>query len=267
MQRSVDYVRTLTAQARSARANRHLGYALAGVAGAVNAGGFLAVQQYTSHMTGIVSSAADNLALGAFDLVLDALGAIVSFLLGAATTAILVNYGRRRALASEYALPLLCEAMLLLAFGVLGAQLSSVRGLFVPATVMLLCFTMGLQNALVTKISHAEIRTTHMTGIVTDIGIELGKMMYWNVDDGLTSPPHPRVTANRGRLVLLCGLLGAFFCGGVAGALGFKIFGYVVTVPLALLLCGLAIVPALGDLRAGARARLRARLRAGRRAR
>ena len=255
MQRSVDYVRTLTAQARSARANRHLGYALAGVAGAVNAGGFLAVQQYTSHMTGIVSSAADNLALGAFDLVLDALGAIVSFLVGAATTAILVNYGRRRALASEYALPLLCEAMLLLAFGVLGAQLSSVRGLFVPATVMLLCFTMGLQNALVTKISHAEIRTTHMTGIVTDIGIELGKMMYWNVDDGLTSPPHPRVTANRGRLVLLCGLLGAFFCGGVAGALGFKIFGYVVTVPLALLLCGLAIVPALDDLRARARRR------------
>jgi uncharacterized membrane protein YoaK (UPF0700 family) len=265
MQRSVDYVRTLTAQARSARANRHLGYALAGVAGAMNAGGFLAVQQYTSHMTGIVSSAADNLALGAFDLVLDALGAIVSFLLGAASTAILVNYGRRRALASEYALPLLCEAVLLLAFGVLGAQLSGMQGLFVPATVMLLCFTMGLQNALVTKISHAEIRTTHMTGIVTDIGIELGKMMYWNADDGLTT--RPRVTANHGRLVLLCGLLGSFFGGGVAGALGFKILGYVATVPLALLLCGLAIVPALDDLRASARARLRARLRAGKRAR
>jgi len=251
MQRSVDYVRTLTAQARSARANRHLGYALAGVAGAMNAGGFLAVHQYTSHMTGIVSSAADNLALGAFDLVLDALGAIVSFLLGAATTAMLVNYGRRRALASEYALPLLCEALLLLAFGVLGAQLSSMQGLFVPATVMLLCFTMGLQNALVTKLSHAEIRTTHMTGIVTDIGIELGKLLYWNADE--TARPH--VAANHGRLVVLCGLLGSFFVGGVAGALGFKILGYVATVPLALLLCGLAIVPALDDLRARARRR------------
>jgi uncharacterized membrane protein YoaK (UPF0700 family) len=251
MQRSVDYVRTLTAQARSARANRHLGYALAGVAGAMNAGGFLAVQQYTSHMTGVVSSAADNLALGAFDLVLDALGAIVSFLLGAATTAMLVNYGRRRALASEYALPLLCEALLLLAFGVLGARLSSVQGLFVPATVMLLCFTMGLQNALVTKLSHAEIRTTHMTGIVTDIGIELGKLLYWNADE--TARPH--VAANHGRLAVLCGLLGSFFFGGVAGALGFKILGYLATVPLALLLCVLAIVPALDDLRARARRR------------
>jgi uncharacterized membrane protein YoaK (UPF0700 family) len=246
MQRSVDYVRTLTAQARSARANRHLGFALAGVAGAMNAGGFLAVHKYTSHMTGVVSSAADSLALGAGDLVLDALGAIVSFLLGAASTALLVNYGRRRKLTSEYALPLMFEAVLLLAFGVLGARLSSVRGLFVPATVMLLCFTMGLQNALVTKLSHAEIRTTHMTGIVTDIGIELGKLMYWNADE--TARPH--VAANRGRLAVLCGLLGSFFFGGVAGALGFKVLGYAATVPLALLLCCLAIVPALDDLRA-----------------
>jgi uncharacterized membrane protein YoaK (UPF0700 family) len=255
MQRSVDYVRTLTAQARSARANRHLGFALAGVAGAMNAGGFLAVHQYTSHMTGIVSSAADNLALGAGDLVLDALGAMLSFVLGAATTALLVNYGRRRALASEYALPLLFEAVLLLAFGVLGARLSNVQGLFVPVTVMLLCFTMGLQNALVTKLSHAEIRTTHMTGIVTDIGIELGKMMYWNADKDVANPARPRVAANHARLAVLCGLLGSFFGGGVAGALGFKVLGYVATVPLALLLCGLAIVPALDDLRARARRR------------
>jgi uncharacterized membrane protein YoaK (UPF0700 family) len=253
MQRSVDYVRTLTAQARSARANRHLGFALACVAGAMNAGGFLAVHQYTSHMTGIVSSASDNLALGAWNLVLDAFGAIFSFLLGAASTALLVNYGRRRALASEYALPLLFEAVLLLAFGVLGARLSSVQGLFVPATVMLLCFTMGLQNALVTKLSHAEIRTTHMTGIVTDIGIELGKLVYWNADT--TARPH--VDANRTRLATLCILLGSFFGGGVAGALGFKTIGYVATVPLALLLCGLAIVPALDDLRARARRRMR----------
>jgi uncharacterized membrane protein YoaK (UPF0700 family) len=251
MQRSVNYVRTLTSQARSARANRHLGFALAGVAGAMNAGGFLAVNQYTSHMTGIVSAAADNLALGAIDLVLDAFGAIVSFLLGAASTAMLVNYARRRRLTSEFALPLLFEAVLLLAFGVLGARLSSVRGLFVPATVMLLCYTMGLQNALVTKLSNAEIRTTHMTGNLTDIGIELGKLFYWNVD----KTARPRVTPDYERLRVLSGLLCSFFCGAVGGALGFKVIGYVATVPLALLLCALAIVPALDDLRALARGR------------
>jgi uncharacterized membrane protein YoaK (UPF0700 family) len=240
----VHYARSLLGQARSPRANRHLGVALAFVAGAINAGGFLAVHQYTSHLTGAISSAADNLALGAWDLALDALGAVLSFLAGAVCTTLTVNFGRRRGLASEYALPLLFEAVLLLAFGVLGARLAATDTLFVPATVMLLCFLMGLQNALITKLSHAEIRTTHMTGIVTDIGIELGRMLYWNRD-----PAQPKVAANRARLRLLVSLLLGFSAGGLAGALGFKYAGYLATLPLAGLLCMLAIVPTIDDLR------------------
>jgi uncharacterized membrane protein YoaK (UPF0700 family) len=238
------YARSLLGHTRSPRANRHLGVALAFVAGAINAGGFLAVHQYTSHVTGAISAAADHLALGAWDLALDAVGAVLSFLLGAACTALTVNYGRRRRLVSEYALPLLLEAVLLLAFGVLGARLAQVSALFVPATVMLLCFMMGLQNALITKLSHAEIRTTHMTGIVTDIGIELGRMLYWNRDAA-----QPKVAANRARLALLASLLLGFVAGAAAGAFGFKHAGYLATLPLACLLCALAIVPAVDDLR------------------
>ncbi len=249
----INYARSLTSHQRTASANRHLGYALAFVAGAINAGGFLAVHQYTSHMTGIISSIADNLVLGKLALVLAAAGAVLSFLLGAASTALMVNYMRRQGLRGEYALPLLVEASLLLAFGVLGARLSGAGVLFVPFTVMLLCFIMGLQNALITKISQAEIRTTHMTGIVTDIGIELGKLCYWNADGGTRLP---KVLANRGRLALLSLLLGSFLAGGVAGALGFKHIGYLSTVPLAALLCALAIVPAVEDVLAVA-ARLR----------
>jgi uncharacterized membrane protein YoaK (UPF0700 family) len=241
----INYARSLTARRRTATANRHLGFALAFVAGAINAGGFLAVQQYTSHMTGIVSAMADNLVLGGYGLVLAGAGAILSFLCGAACTAVLVNYMRRQNLYSEYALPLLVEAMLLLGFGVVGARMSSTGGLFVAVTIMLLCFMMGLQNAVVTKLSHAEIRTTHMTGIITDIGIELGKLLYWNADDGAK---HPKVLANRGRLRVLSLLLLSFFVGGVAGALGFKYVGYLSTVPLAGLLCALAIVPTFDDL-------------------
>ena len=176
----IHYARSLAGRRRTTAANRHLGFALAFVAGAINAGGFLAVQQYTSHMTGIVSAMADNIALGAYDLVLGGAGGLLSFLLGAACSAIMVNYSRRRRLHGEFALPLLLEAFLLLCFGLLGARLATVAGLFVPVTVMLLCFIMGLQNALITKLSKADIRTTHITGIVTDIGIELGKSLYWN---------------------------------------------------------------------------------------
>ncbi len=242
-----NYARALTGRARTPSANRHLGYALAFIAGAINAGGFLAVQQYTSHMTGIVSSMADSIALGEHGLVLTGVGAVLSFLSGAATCAVLVNHARREQRHSEYALPLLLEAALLLCFGLLGAQLSRIEGLFVPMTVMLLCFIMGLQNAVITKLSKAEIRTTHITGIVTDLGIELGKLLYWN--DPRT-PELPKVQADMGRLRVLGSLLAAFFIGGIIGALGFKHLGYLSTVPLAVLLVALAIVPAVDDLKA-----------------
>jgi uncharacterized membrane protein YoaK (UPF0700 family) len=241
----INYARRLTGRKRSAASDRHLGFALAFVAGATNAGGFLAVQQYTSHMTGIVSAMADNISIGAYDLVLGGAGGLMSFLMGAACSAVMVNYARRRRLHSEFALTLLFEAFLLVCFGVLGARLSQIEGLFVPVTVMLLCFIMGLQNAVITKLSRAEIRTTHITGIVTDIGIELGKLIYWNSSDG---SEQDKVLANRGRLTVLASLVACFFVGGVTGAVGFKHIGYISTVPLAMLLVGLAVVPVIDDL-------------------
>lgn len=241
---AIKFARRLVGRKRSAGANRHLGFALAFVAGAINAGGFLAVKQYTSHMTGIVSAIADYLVLRSYELVLNGAGALLSFLGGAVCTAVLVNYARQRRMQSEYALPLLLEAALLLCFGVLGARLSAIEGLFVPVTVMLLCFMMGLQNALITKISRAEIRTTHVTGIITDIGIELGKLFYRN-DPRL--PSDARVKANRERLAVLTGLLFSFFLGGVIGAAGFKTIGYLSTLPLAVMLVAFAIVPAVDD--------------------
>ena len=239
----------LAARERTRQRNRQLGALLAFMAGAVNAGGFLAVQRYTSHMTGVVSSIADDLVLGHGLLVLAGLGALLAFVAGAATTAILINWARRRDLQGEYALSLALEALLLLLFGVLGANLNELIEVFMPTTVLLLCFIMGLQNAIVTKISQAEIRTTHMTGVVTDLGIEIGRAL-----DGLRRQPldaaqHPPVHGDPSRMVVLAGLLIAFMAGAVAGAYGFKSVGYVFTVPLALVLAALAAVPALDDLR------------------
>ena len=240
----IQYVRQLTGRVRTPDANRHLGFALAFVAGAINAGGFLAVAQYTSHMTGIVSAIADDLVLREYGLVLAGLGGLLSFLTGAACSAIMINYSRGRKLHGEYALPLLLEACLLLCFGLLGARLSEIQGLFVPLTVMLLCFIMGLQNAIITKLSHGEVRTTHLTGVITDIGIELGKLIYWNRGRAADQ----QVSADRDRLRVLLSLTVCFLGGGVAGALGFKHVGYVSTLPLAALLVALALIPALDDL-------------------
>lgn len=239
------YLRSLTAHRRSPVANRRLARVLCFVAGAANAGGFLAVHQYTSHMSGVVSAIADELVLQRFGLVLNGLGALASFVAGAACTAVLVNWARRARLRSEFAIPLLFEASLLAGFGLLGPYLGTIEGLFVPATVMVLCFMMGLQNALITKLSNAEIRTTHITGMVTDIGIELGKLCYWN---GPTRAPAPPVRADLRKLRLLTVLVALFFLGGLAGALAFSIVGYTAALPLAALLLAVAILPVADDV-------------------
>jgi uncharacterized membrane protein YoaK (UPF0700 family) len=174
------------------------------------------------------------------------IGALLSFLGGAATSAILINWGRHRGLQSEYALPLMLEALLLLCFGLMGSNLALHMGLFVPLTVMLLCFIMGLQNATSTKLTRSEVRTTHVTGLVTDIGIELGKMFYWN--HSRTKGELLYVASDRRRLRFMLMLFALFVSGGLLGALGFKHIGFSVTVPLAALLLILALVPVLDDV-------------------
>ena len=236
--------RHLVGQHRTASTNRLLGSLLAFTAGAINAGGFLLVSMYTSHMTGFASMLADNLVLGKPQLVLGALGALLTFTAGAATTAVLVNWALHHRLRSEYALPLLLEASLLLVFGLMGATLSRQTPFAVPLTVLVLAFTMGLQNALVSKISHSQIRTTHMTGVITDLGIELGKLLYWN---RTATPFDSRVRANRIKLRLYGTLLGMFILGGLAGAFGFKYVGFVAVLPLAAGLLVMALPPLLAD--------------------
>jgi len=232
---------------RTPATTRLLGFLLAFNAGGVNAGGVLVVHMYTSHMTGFASQVADGMVLGNGALLLGALGALLAFLCGAATTAIFVNWARQHRLRSIYALPLLLEAGLLLPFGLMGAITLNWHTPFaVPLTVLLLSFIMGLQNALGTKASAGRVRTTHMTGNVTDLGIELGKLLYRN-RQGL--PPQVQVRANRARMRLHGGLLGAFVAGGLFGAAGFKYVGFFWVVPLAGLLLALALPPFLHDLR------------------
>lgn len=240
----IPQLRGWTAVQRTPQNNLRLGVTLSFVAGATNAGGFLAVGQYTSHMTGVLSGVADHLVLGQVALALVGLASLLAFIFGAMTTAWMVNWGLRRHLQSAYGRPLLLEAALLLVFGLFGTGINFFAGLFVPLTVLVLCFIMGLQNAVITKISHSEIRTTHVTGLVTDLGIELGKLAYVNRLSGA-----PRVQGNRAKIRLHLTLIASFFIGGLSGALGFKHLGFVSTVPLAMFLLLLVWRPVLNDAR------------------
>lgn len=126
-----------------------------------------------------------------------------------------------------------------MAFGILGAQHGTMQGGVVSITILLLCFVMGLQNAVITKISGAVIRTTHVTGIATD----LGRWLFCNLARNKDFVPRSK------RGVMLGTLLVSFFVGGLAGAIGFQTLGYAATIPLAAALVAAAITPVLDDVK------------------
>jgi len=250
----INFIQRLTSAERSHKTNVQFGAYMAFVAGAVNAGGFLAIARYTSHMSGIISAIGDDLALNDLISVVGGISLLLSFLFGAATTAMIVNWGHRRKIHSEFALPLLLEAALLLVFGLVGANLNLYLPLTVPAIALLLCFVMGLQNAIVTKASKAEIRTTHMTGVITDIGIELGKLLYWNKSGEANQKSY--VKANREKLKTHSFIFVMFLVGGIFGAISFKQVGYISVVPLSLSLILIASMQIYRDIRMIMRDRL-----------
>lgn len=234
----VEAARALVSHRRSQGADLALATFLAGIAGCANAGGFFAVGQYTSHMTGYLSQVADGLVLMNLRMLGISLGAILCFMLGAATSAVLINWARERhrQRRRQYALPLTVEGVLLLLFATFGsgaAREAGEPGLL--AAMLMLCFVMGLQNATITKISGARIRTTHATGMITDVGIEAGRAAYRLI------APGSGVRVNGANLRMLLRILGAFLAGGIAGAVGFGRFGFVFAMPLGLLLLAISL--------------------------
>jgi len=237
------FSRHLTGRERSRTTDVRLGVILAFVAGAINAAGFLAVSYYTSHMTGIISAIGDSLAIHNHHAALFALFYVIIFATGAATTAVLINWARQKKLHSEYALCLMIEALLLLLFGLFAFTMGDNAGFSAHAVITLLCFIMGLQNAIITKISRAEIRTTHMTGLVTDIGIEIGRFFYSRFSKG------SGIAVNRERLGLHSQLLLSFTIGAIAGAFLFKEAGFIMTIPFAIILGVISAGPIMDDVK------------------
>ena len=198
---------------RTATIDLMLAGLLSSIAGALNAVGFLMAGSFTANMTGNVSAFADHLAGGQVGLALSFAGLAAAFICGAAAAALAIQLGEARHLRSVYALAIVAEAALLLLLG--AALVSTADDAQQVPLVIALSFIMGLQNAVTTLISRARVRTTHVSGMATDVGIELAALVAGD-------------TARRAALpnLRLHGLtLVSFAAGGVAGALLFALIG------------------------------------------
>lgn len=202
--------------ARKSYLDRRLAWILAAIAGALNTAIFHAIGFFAANMTGNVSAVSNHFAFGDWWLALFYFSILLAFILGAMAATLLVSAGHRHQLLSIYAVGILIEGLLMALLGALCLQLAA--PLQNQALVLGVSFLMGLQNALVTRISNARVRTTHVSGMSTDIGIELGML----VDVARGAEPPLKAPKYRSRLRLHSQTLTAFLLGGVAGVVVYQ---------------------------------------------
>jgi uncharacterized membrane protein YoaK (UPF0700 family) len=95
-----------------------------------------------------------------------------------------------------------------------------------------LLFAMGLQNSLVTRISNATVRTTHLTGLFTDLGIELSQLFFYKQKE------HKEKLFSSIKLRMT--IISFFFVGGIVGGVFYSTFKlYVLALAAATLFLGL----------------------------
>jgi len=221
--------------ARSEDIDRRLACTLAGVAGALNAAAFHAVGFFSANMTGNVSDLSNNLALANFSYAGFFLLVVLVFIGGATVSTLLINAGRRRHVFGIYAFSILTEAILLALLGCAVLWLPGVHR--APTLILGLSFLMGLQNAVVTRISDARVRTTHISGLVTDIGIELAMLLDIARGRELASD----AVQYRSRLRLHSQTVAAFLVGGIGGVMIYQIVGDLLLLGMAAILFGIAL--------------------------
>jgi uncharacterized membrane protein YoaK (UPF0700 family) len=180
--------------------------ALACVAGMVNVVGYLGFEhQAITHLTGTTSLLGAALARGDSTAVWQLAAMIAAFVCGAMLSGLLVQDSVLR-LGRRYGVALAFEAALLAAAVTLFE-----RGSF--AGPLLAAVAIGLQNAMATTYSGAIVRTSHVSGMFTDLGITLGH--------ALRGAP-----VARRRLWLCLVIIASFLAGGVIGALLFGAVQY-----------------------------------------
>lgn len=180
--------------------------ALSCVAGMVNVVGFLGFEhQAITHLTGTTSQLGMALVQRDWRNVGHLWGVLIAFCLGAVLSGLIVQDATLR-LGRRYGVVLLLESLLLLSAIPLFKQQQTWGAL----AAAMAC---GLQNAMATTFSGAVVRTTHLSGMFTDLGIGLGHLLR-----GLPLPMR--------RLTLSGLIISGFLGGGIIGAWLFLRFSY-----------------------------------------
>jgi uncharacterized membrane protein YoaK (UPF0700 family) len=197
---------------RSFKDNLRLSAFLSFTAGMVNICGVLALGVLTTNVTGHFAYFSAAIQKHDFYYAFNFLFYILSFLAGSFVSSWMTEYFIKKNWPWPHTPAIVLEIIFLVLIG-LGGNLYIQSDIQKEWTASILLFAMGLQNAQVTSISNASVRTTHLTGLFTDLGIELSQLFFYK-EPGQTR----RLKKSIG---LRCNIIAFFFLGCFAGSFVF----------------------------------------------
>jgi uncharacterized membrane protein YoaK (UPF0700 family) len=214
-------------RARTLKHNLRIASLLSFVAGIVNVAGFLAVQRLTTNVTGHFAFFVDEVFKLEFWKGFVYFLYIFFFFLGSFVSNFLVELISRKDLRYIYIIPTIIESIILFTVALFGPWLIGENPDLLAFSLL---FAMGLQNSFVTTISNSTVRTTHLTGLFTDLGIELSQLFFYKLKEQrrrLHSSIKLRLT-----------IISFFFIGGVFGGIFYSSIGLLVLTFAGLTLLG-----------------------------
>jgi len=209
--------------------NKKIASLLSFVAGIVNVAGFLSVQRLTTNVTGHFAYFVDEVLKLNFTESFVYFLYILFFFLGSFVSNILVEIVTRKNERLIHVIPTIIESVILFFIAYIGRKLIADNANLIAFSLL---FAMGLQNSLVTRISNALVRTTHLTGLFTDLGIELSQLFFYKAK----KQQEKLISTIKLRLRIIT----YFFIGGVFGGIFYTYFQLLVLIiPATLLIMGL----------------------------
>jgi uncharacterized membrane protein YoaK (UPF0700 family) len=195
--------------------NLRLATLLSFVAGVVNITGVMSVKTLTTNITGHFAYFAEEIMRKDFAAAITFFVFTLIFLLGAFTSNFISEYVAKSNSNFSHIIPIALEILILAIVASFESAMSldNLEGKFLASAML---FAMGIQNSLVTKISQSTVRTTHLTGLFTDLGIELSQLFFYK---------KPEETKKlKTNIYLRISIISFFFIGCVLGGFIYSFF-------------------------------------------
>lgn len=213
--------------------HRWFAVVLALIAGYVDAFGFLVLfGAFVGHMSGNVVAGFAQLGSGVGLVTYERLLAIPAFIAGIALAYTLIEVLRRRSTKGETPVVLMLEAVLLIAFAILGALFSDTAG-YNPDTWRLYVLTiaaamaMGVQTGNLRRVEGVPLHTTFISGAITAVTVNSVGYLFARADlkrDPTSEPAAERLRTTGHAVAVVAPCLGVFVAGAFLAAVGVSQF-------------------------------------------